>query len=574
MIDISYLLHSVPYIALFASMAAGYWIGKFSWKNISLGAVAGTLLAAVIIGQFDFAIPGPFKSIMFALFIYAIGYQAGPAFFHSFNKSAWREVVLATFLAGAALATVLACAYFGKLNLGLAAGLASGALTQSAVIGTAQGAIAALPLPAEIKATLDSDVAIAYAVTYLFGTFGAIMLVAYGTPLIARQSLKAGSQLVEAQLSGGNSNLKPGEFFELAPYVARAIAVEAGAGKSVSALERIIGDVAITRVVRNEHATDVAGDTVLAEGDQVLVLGNRQDVVEKATTAIGHEIPTLSGISAVGDALDVVVTNKALKGKKLSELPSVLGAKALHGIHILSLTRSGQRAPLLPNTQIVIGDTLRLVGISSDVYAVSRKIGYPEVDADKTDYVWLALGIAVGILIGLITIPLGPISLSLGTGGGCVFSGLIFGWLRSRDPVFGQLPSATAGFLKSFGLCAFIGVVGLEAGPRAIATLAHSGPAILLFGVIVTVVPIIATQIFGAYVLRGQFTNSALLAGGLAGSRSCTASLGAVIPISGSNAAMLTYPVTYTLAQIYLTLFGPLIVAIMHGWGGFAILMK
>ena len=97
------LLDTVPYIALFAAIGIGVLIGKPSVKGVSLGPIAGTLIAAVIIGQWHFDISGPFKSIMFALFIYSIGYVAGPGFVHAFSRKAWRQLVQATFIAVVAL---------------------------------------------------------------------------------------------------------------------------------------------------------------------------------------------------------------------------------------------------------------------------------------------------------------------------------------------------------------------------------------------------------------------------------------------------------------------------------------
>jgi AspT/YidE/YbjL antiporter-like protein len=184
----------------------------------------------------------------------------------------------------------------------------------------------------------------------------------------------------------------------------------------------------------------------------------------------------------------------------------------------------------------------------------------------------MSAGIIAGILIGLVNVPVGAgVKIALGTGGGCMFSGLLFGYLRSLHPTFGQLPASTAAFMKNFGLIAFIAVVGLAAGPKALATIRQQGWTLVYLGAIVTIVPIVAAQLLGAYVLRGDLKNSDLLAGSIAGGRSCTAALGSVMTVADSNAAMLTYPVTYTLAQVYLTLFGPVIVAVMSSWGPWAV---
>ena len=569
------LLNTVPYIALFASIAIGVWIGKPSFKGVSLGAVAGTLVAAVAIGQWHFSIPGPFQDIMFALFIFSIGYVAGPSFVHAFSKKAWRLIVQATFIAGVALATVLVLADIYKLDLGTAAGLASGAVTQSAIIGTAGGAIQSLNLPAATKAALESNVAIAYSITYLFGTLGAILLITYVGPLISRQTLVAGAKEIEDRDSGGKVKLSEGEVRELPARVSRAYTVAAGAKQHVSALERAIGpDVAIVRVMRLKVVVDITADPILLAGDQVLVIGNSNALLKGAEGDIGPEISSMTGEAALGESLNVVLTNGKLNHKPFADIGKTLPAGSVHGVHLAGITRTALPVELLARTELRTGDTLHLVGLAENTERLGKQLGYIEKAPKATDLIWLSLGIIVGILIGLVHVPIGAgVKISLGTGGGCMFSGLLFGYLRSLHPTFGQLPSPTADFLKNFGLIAFIAVVGLTAGPKAFATIQQQGLTLLYLGAIVTIVPIVAAQLLGAYVLRGDLKNSQLLAGSIAGGRSCTAALGSVMTVSGSNAAMLTYPVTYTLAQALLTLFGPLIVGIMSSWGAWAVLI-
>ncbi|KLU22502.1 transporter, partial [Caballeronia mineralivorans PML1(12)] len=133
-----------PEIALFLSLAAGYFIGQINFGKFQLGGVGGSLLAAVVISQFGVQIDNGVKSVMFAVFIYAVGYDSGPQFFNSLSRKTLREIAMAVFLAVTALATVLVCAKLFGLNKGIAAGLAGGALTQSAIIGTAGDAIARL----------------------------------------------------------------------------------------------------------------------------------------------------------------------------------------------------------------------------------------------------------------------------------------------------------------------------------------------------------------------------------------------------------------------------------------------
>jgi putative transport protein len=548
------LLATVPYIALFAAIGIGVLIGKPSFKGVSLGPIAGTLVAAVVIGQWHFDIPGPFKSIMFALFIYSIGYVAGPGFVHAFSRKAWRQLVQATFIAAVALATGLGLAYAYKLDLGTAAGFIAGAVTQSAVIA------------------LEDNIAIAYSITYLFGTLGAILLITYVSPLITRQTLVAGAKALEERVSD-DTKFEEGTFPDFPPNVERAYTASIGGKQHVSAVERAIGPgVSVIQVLRAKAAMAMAGDLMLLDGDEVLVEGPRAAIVQKAATVIGPESSALSGTEPVGETLKVVITNRALNHKTLAGCRDVLPAGSFHGIRVTGLVRTGQSIAILPVTELRTGDTVTLTGMKELTESLGKLMGYIEKPASGTDYIWMSAGIIAGILIGLVNVPVGAgVKIALGTGGGCMFSGLLFGYLRSLHPTFGQLPSSTAAFMKNFGLIAFIAVVGLAAGPKALETIRQHGWTLVYLGAIVTTVPIIAAQLLGAYVLRGDLKNADLLAGSIAGGRSCTAALGSVMTTANSNAAMLTYPVTYTLAQVYLTLFGPVIVAIMSSWGPWAV---
>src|ERR1700761_8415707 len=205
------IFHKSPEIALFLSLAVGYFIGQINFGKFQLGGVGGSLLAAVVISQAGVSIDNGVKAVMFAVFIYAVGYDSGPGFFNSLNRKTLREIAMAVFLAVSALVTVIICAKIFHLNKGIAAGLAGGALTQSATLGTAGDAIARLGLPADQVKSLQSDVAIAYAVTYVFGSLGAIIVCVNILPKFMGQSLRDASIEAERELSAGSPTLGAGQ---------------------------------------------------------------------------------------------------------------------------------------------------------------------------------------------------------------------------------------------------------------------------------------------------------------------------------------------------------------------------
>ena len=117
-----------------------------------------------------------------------------------------------------------------------------------------------------------------------------------------------------------------------------------------------------------------------------------------------------------------------------------------------ALTRRGQEVPVTPGTRIYVGDVMTLVGLNDDLKRVVPKVGQPFRSSDRTDIAFLAGGLAVGLLVGLLSVTIGPIPLTLGGGGGALVAGLVCGWLRSRRPTMGAFPPAAQQSLCDLGL--------------------------------------------------------------------------------------------------------------------------
>src|SRR5450830_480822 len=210
-----------PEIALFLSLAVGYYIGKIQFGKFQLGGVAGSLLVAVLVSQVGVHIDPGVKAVLFALFIYAVGYESGPQFFNSLGKQSIREIILAAILALTGLATVVIMAKLFGLDKGLAAGVAAGGLTQSAIIGTAGDAITKLGLAADEVARLQGNVAVGYAVTYVFGSFGALIVCVNILPKLMGRSIREDAIKAETAMQAGVKVLGPGQHAALPELVGR-----------------------------------------------------------------------------------------------------------------------------------------------------------------------------------------------------------------------------------------------------------------------------------------------------------------------------------------------------------------
>ncbi len=557
------ILNQAPELALFLSLAIGYWVGSIPFGKFQLGGVAGSLLVAVVISQIGISIDNGIKSVLFALFIYAVGFESGPQFFRSLGRQSLREIVLAAVMALSGLLTVIACARLFGLDKGIAAGIAAGSMTQSAIIGTASAAIAKLDLPLEQIQALQGNVAVGYAVTYIFGSFGAIILCVNVLPWFMRRSIRDDATQAEAELLAGAKVYGPGELPAIPPLVGRLYRIDQAAGQTVAQLE--VSDqsdpqaaLTIERIKRGGALVGVTPTTVLEAGDVVLVVGRRAGVVAIAGR-LGAELQSSPDMDVVVVQRDVSLDNPAFVGRRVAEIRQAASQALRHGVYVVGVKRAGRPLALEPDTVIEAGDLVTLYGTPDDIQRVAQQVGSIIVPSDKTDFVFHGFGLAVGLLIGLVVIRLGAIPLTLGSGGGALIAGLVFGWYRSRHLTRGNLPLPASTLLRDLGLAGFVAVVGLQSGRQAVETIATQGLSIFLIGVVVCVVPIVITILVGRYVLR--YRNLALFAGAVAGARSANPAFGEVLDKAGNSIPTVPFAVTYALANVFLTLLGPLVVA-------------
>ncbi|WFU34034.1 aspartate-alanine antiporter [Bradyrhizobium brasilense] len=553
-------LKQAPEILLFLSLAIGYWIGQIHYGKFQLGGVAGSLLAAVALSLFGVSVDNGEKALLFALFIYAVGFESGPQFFKSLGRQSLREILLAVFTAVAGLVTVIVMAKLFSLDKGTAAGLAAGGLTQSAIIGTAGDALSRLGLAASEVQKLQANVAIGYAVSYIFGSLGAIIICVNLLPRFMGRDMRDDALKAEAERLKGAVIFGPGEAPALPEIVGRLYEVGGGAGKTVAAIENSAGSATITveRIKRKDQLIPVTPDVALKQGDVVLVVGRRAGVVAVAG-GLGTELESVPGMEVVMDTQDVILRNPAYADKSLAEIKRSATAALRHGVYLIGIARAGEPLALSDSTVVKIGDVITAYGTEQDLKRMVAEAG-SQLSVDiKTDFVFHGAGLVFGLLIGLIVIRAGSIPLTLGAGGGALLSGLLFGWLRSRHQTMGNMPAPASQILKDLGLAGFVAAVGLQSGLQAIHTIASSGLSLFLIGAVVTLVPLILAMLFGRYVLR--YDNAAVFAGALSGSRSANPAFGGVLDKAGNSIPTAPFAITYALANVFLTLLGPLIVA-------------
>ncbi|MFZ5570835.1 MAG: aspartate-alanine antiporter [Thermodesulfobacteriota bacterium] len=555
---ISGIIQECPEILIFLSLAFGYAIGKIKIKGFGIGTTASVLLVAMMLGQFGIEVPPVLKSISFALFAFCIGYQVGPQFFSALRKEGINYLWISGVLVLAGLATAIIVGKLLHFDKGTTAGLFAGAMTQSAVIGTADGAVDQLAIPATEKQTLYNNIAVSYAISYLFGVVGVIIFFKF-LPGLLRIDLKSEARNLEETMGGGTDVNSP-ELFSWSRQVGLR-AYEATNPqifeKSVREIEgRFPARISIYQIQRDKTLFEVFPDTVVMPKD-ILVLAGKYVGLVCASDIVGREIDVSTVVDMVGESLDVCVLNPAVVGKTLGEVGKT---NAAHGIFLTRISRQGHELPILENTVIQKCDVLHLVGAKDDVERAATALGYAQRSTAVTDLVMVGIGCALGTLIGMIVIPIAGIPLTLGTGGGVLAAGLICGWLRSKHPTFGQIPDGGQWLLNDLGLSLFVACVGLGSGKAAIQALQTKGLEIFFAGVIISLVPILVGAFFGKFVLK---MNSVLLLGALTGARVIPQAMTALEEDAESKTLALGFAAPFAFANVFLTVMGSIIVNLM-----------
>lgn len=552
-------LQKNPMLAIFLALAIGYWVGAIKFGSFSLGAVTGTLLAGVLIGQLDITISSQVKTVFFLLFLFAVGYGVGPQFVRGIAHDGGPQALFAVVISVLCLAVAYVAATVAGFDVGFAAGLYAGATTISASIGLATDAInrAGIANSAEVL----NHMPVAYAVTYLFGTIGTGAILAYLGPTLLRINLAEECKRYEKEHSAGEpeGGMKSAwhrfdlRAFKLKPD-SRAV------GKTVAQAEALHPDIRVfvERVRRDGKIIDLNADTALKAGDIVAVSGPTDSLVS-VIAPLADEVLDRELEDVPVESVDVFVQKKAVNGKTLMELAKQDFAR---GVYLTKITRGATSVeiPIMAQTKIYRGDILTIAGTKVHTDALVAALGYADRPATATDVVFVGLGIVLGGLFGALVLPIGGVPITLSTSGGALIAGLIVGWLRCIHPTFGRVPAPALWIMNSVGLNVFIAVVGISAGPGFVAGLQQAGIGLFLWGVFITAVPMLLAPFIGKYVFK---LDPAINLGCCGGARTSTASVAMVGDAAKSNVPMLGYTVPYAVSNTLLTLWGMVIVLLL-----------
>jgi putative transport protein len=556
-----------PFVFLFLCLAVGYPLGWITVKGISLGMTAGTLVVGVLLALGAFAIydlkidaPGLVSDIFLMMFMYAIGMKVGPQFFSGLARGGMDFVVIGLIVVFSNFAIVVAGTKMLEMAPGYAAGIISGSYTVTAVIGVAQSAVSsgAFKLPDGITADqVGANIAAGYAISYILSSVFIILLIKYLPSMFGIDPVKAGKD-AEAEFGAGGENAalpSTAGFSKLGvmPMDIRAYKVEHDelVGKTVEELFRKYPRAAVLKVVRGDEVLDASDNPTIQMGDVIGVRGHYDGLIARGEKVVGAEVDEPRARDVEIQVADVIVGKSDFAGKSLQELGETIG----FGVNLKAMFRSGNELPHLPETIVEVGDVLRLAGSEFCVEHAAKKLNSkPIVESTVTETFYLAVSLLIGYVCGKLSVTLGGIPFALGTSAGCMLTGIMFSYLRTRNPAFGgPMSEGARSFVQDIGLSVFVAVLASSVGPKILAS--FQGTVVIkiaALGLLAALVPPFLAWLYGMF----RKMNPVILAGACAGGRNSTPAMKGISDQSQSDMPAIGYPVPYALTSMIVLILG------------------
>lgn len=545
-------MRAYPSIPIFLTIGLGFWIGKFSFKGFSLGSVTAVLLVGVVVGQMNIPIGKPLQSLFFMLFLFAIGYKCGPQFAAAIRGQGIKQIVFAILIDLICFGVAALCAWIMRYNAGISAGLYAGSQTLSPVIGVATDTIGTLPIPdAQKKAWIDI-IPVCYAVTYVYGAIGAVWILGNLGPrmLGGLEKVRKQTKELEQKLSHSNLSNDPAFISGNMPVLFRAYKVSADHFTTPQTVTQIqehfqkLGRRLFVERIRDEKGIihETRPDYLVRLGDEIVLSGRHEFIIQDESW-IGPEVDDAALLSFAVERTKVMVTRKTA-GLTIDQLRA---KPFMYGVIIDSLKREdGPEIGHLSQATLMAGDMLTIQGLPQEVRKAAPEIGVEERPTNQTDIIFLCLAIAIGAFVGTLTVRMGGIPVSLSTSGGALIAGIFFGWLRTRHPAVGIIPSSSLWLLNNLGLNMFIAVIGIQAGPTFISGLRDVGVMLFVMGFFATSIPLFLAIWIGDKIFK---FHPAINLGCCAGGRKTTPGIGAVTSNLKSAVPALGYTLTYAVSN-------------------------
>ncbi len=533
------LMVDQPLLLLFAVLAVGFAFGRVKVGGVSLG-VAAVLFAGLAAGALDerLQLPEIVQRLGLVLFVYTVGVASGPGFVASFKRRGLRDAVFTTGLLVLAAVVAFGVHFAFGVSGPRAAGLFAGSLTNTPALAAV---IERLRAFSPTDATTLAEPVVAYSLSYPMGVFGVILALAIARKLWRKElSVPAGSSSLEVR----SVNVTNKDVCTV----------------SVEGLLRRRGwKVIFARRRRGDEMSVVAGDEPLMVGDIVTVVGSAEELA-KVVPALGEVAEEKIEFDRTDlDYRRIFVSEPAVAERPLSALHLLERFGA-----IVTRVRRGD-IDLLPEggTVLELGDRVRVLAPREKLNAVARYFGDSYRALAEVDVLSFGLGVAVGLVVGLVPIPLpNGSTFQLGLAGGPLIAGLVLGALGRMGVVVWQLPYGANLTLRQIGLVLFLAGVGTRSGWVFAQTFSKPGSLpLFVAGAAITLVTALLALVIGRRVLK---VRASVLMGMVAGLQTQPAALAFANEGSTDDGPNAGYAAVYPFATIAKILIAQLMVELFR----------
>ena len=509
-------LREQPVFTLFLILGLGYLVGRIRIGSVSFGPVAGVLFVGLAFGHFDFKMSPGAQALGFALFIFSVGYQAGPRFFDVIRTNGLKYFIIAVTVAGSGLSVAVIMSRWLGLEPGTSAGLLAGGLTSSPTLAAAQEAVrgGAVSAPEGWSADqLIGNITTGYAITYIFGLAGLIMVVKL-LPMVLKIDLAADAARYEAASQGPS-----GKAFGQVAFRAYRVTNRELTGVPVKSYRADWDGFAWLQIRRGKEIIKLGPDDALELDDEMLAIGDIAFM--RKLQRFGEDVTYAHAEASRTDTAKIVVTSSDAVGRSLGELDIA----RTFGVYVEQVQRMGHEVPRDLGIELKKGDVLSVVGPAQNIDSVAKSLGAAERESKETDMLTFAIGIAAGVVVGSLSVTIAGTPIGIGSAGGLLLSGIVVGFLRSVRPTFGRLPASARWLLMELGLLIFMIGVGLRAGGDIVETFLVAGPKLVVAGMAVTMIPLLLGYVVGRKALGLE---PVILLGAITGAMTSGASLSVV----------------------------------------------
>src|SRR5574344_70143 len=527
--------HAVMILALVITI--GLALGKIKVANVSLG-LAWVLFAGLVFGYFNFNLDAHLlhflKEFGLILFVYSIGLEVGPGFFSSFRKGGLTLNMLALAVVALSIVVTIVMHFVTGTEMTTMAGLLSGAVTNTPGLGAAQQA------NSDLNGVDAPNIAMAYAVAYPMGVIGVIL-----SFILLRFTLRINRKDEEADAERGLGNT---EELSVRTFSVEVVNEMIG-GQTVAHIKDLLQRKFVISCVMHQkssqHIDAVNGRTELDYGDKVLIIAGPKDV-DPVTALLGKEIDM--DWDKLGDELTsrkVIVTKQDINGKTLGQLK----IRSNFGANVTRVNRNGVDLVASSHLRLQMGDRVTVVGSELAFSHAEKILGNQLRRLNVPNLIPIFLGIAIGCLLAHVPffIPGISESLKLGLTGGPLIVAILIGYFGPKYNLVTYNTISANMMLREIGICIFLACVGLGSGSTFINTVFNAnGLHWLLYGALITIVPILLGGLIGRYVFH---LNYYTMLGVLSGANTNPPALNYSRDLTGSDTPSVGYSTVYPFAM-------------------------